>query len=112
MTLDITLGISAAVVVFLLGLVVGLWWGERGRRLDLVWLMGERARPSEEDQRAEVVPSEEGTADVRARERAEISAVMEGLRGEMGGKVSEEELHEEAVRMVSMMSTEVPDGMG
>ncbi len=116
---DISLGIAVGLVVVglvgLAALCVGLFFGERGRRLDLMWLVGERARSTaEDDLRAEVVPSSEGSSEARARQRAEIAAVTEGLRAELrsrGHPINEKKLEAEALTLIAQMDTEVPEGM-
>ena len=116
---DISLGIIVGLVVVglaaLAALAVGLFFGERGRRKDLMWLMGERARPAEAEMRAEVEPSMEGSSEANARRRAEISAVSDGLREELraaGRPIDEDEIAMEALGLIAQMQTEVPEGMG
>jgi len=114
----IVLAVSTALAGFivgaLLGLLAGLYFGERRRVRDLQWNTGFSPMPSEADRRAEVVPSPEGDADARARARAERAAVRQGLiaelraRGRLAG-VTREEIEAEVSRLVNRLDAEASE---
>ena len=89
------------------GVLFGLWFGERGRRKDLMWYTQQSQRPKDLDQPAEFEfrpdPEEE------ALHRAELQAVRHGIREELrdsGRSVSDEAIEEEALLLVTKMNTE------
>lgn len=110
MTLELSptlLLISAGIIAALsagLGLVLGLWWGERGRRKDVAWWAGVRGAPRDADLLADVDRSTGlAAAEEAAQRRAELHDIMEGLREQAraeGVSASEEELEKEAMRMM------------
>lgn len=102
----ILLLIAAVSVVFgaLGGVLFSMWLGERARRRDLLWYMGQQERPKDTNPKAEVVPGPD--PEVSARQRAEVAVVREGLREELkrdGRTVDEEELEQEALRLVTLL---------
>lgn len=87
-----------------LGFGLGLWVGERGRRRDMQWWTGLQKAPTSDEERGvekEIV----GNVENDALERAEVAAIMEGLQQELvrdGRPIpSQEELRDEALRIVS-----------
>lgn len=89
------------------GVLFGLWFGERGRRKDLMWYTQQSQRPKDLDQPAEFEfrpdPEEE------ALRRAELQAVRHGLREELrneGRTASAKEIEEEALLLVTQINSE------
>lgn len=88
----------------LLGAFIGLWLGERGRRLDVQWYAGLDAHPTGDEARAEIdTTTGEAAAEAAARQRAELHQIKAGLaraaRAE-GLTPTDEELEEEALRIL------------
>lgn len=85
---------------FAAGFAVGLWWGERGRRLDLQWLIGLQTAPTRSP--TPVVRKEEVQEERELRE-AEISEVAVTILSEaerMGLSVTPAQAKAEAERLV------------
>ena len=100
--------IVLSVVGFLLGFLVALYIGERGRRKDLMWIQGLHERPRGEELRAEYQEGQD--PDTNARRRAEIHAIKQGLMQEaarQGISPNAEEIHQEALRLATRMDTEL-----
>ncbi len=99
--------IVAGMFGILVGLVLGLFLGERGRRKDLMWYTQQSQRPKDLDQPAEFEfrpdPEEE------ALRRAELQAMRQGIREELkrdGRSASEKDIEEEALRLVTQIDSE------
>lgn len=98
----ISLGVLGAVLLFGSGLVLGLFLGERGRRRDVMWWAALDPAPKDLGAKAEIVPPPDPEGE--ALERAEILQVEAGLRRELereGRTVDANEIHEEALRLVT-----------
>lgn len=90
------------------GFLFGLWHGERGRRLDLMWYTDQMKRPADLSKPAEIEHRED--PDETARRQAEIAAVKQGLRADLmreGIDASEEDLEQEALRLVTQLNSEL-----
>lgn len=104
----ITLGIIAGLLLFGMGLILGLYLGEKGRRKDIQWYTSLAPAPADYGTKAEIELPED--VESTARERAEIIAIEAGLRNAAqaeGHRFTEEELHEEAMRLVTQMNSEL-----
>ena len=99
--------IVAGMFGILVGLVLGLFLGERGRRKDLMWYTQQSQRPKDLDQPAEFEyrpdPEEE------ALHQAELQAVRHGIREDLkksGRTASAKEIEEEALLLVTQLNSE------
>lgn len=103
----ISLGILLSGLLLGAGLLAGLYIGERGRRRDVQWYAGLDSAPHGAEARAEIDPAGgEAAAEAAARRRAEKHQIMVGLREAAkaeGKSVTEEELEEEALRIVGAL---------
>ena len=91
-----------------MGWVLGLYFGEKGRRRDVMWWADREPAPADLDKPAHVVPAADPEG--AALERAEIHECKEGLRSQLealGKAYTEKELHEEALRLVTRGNDEL-----
>ena len=89
------------------GVLFGLWFGERGRRKDLMWYTQQSQRPKDLDQPAEFEYRPD--PEKEALRQAELQAVRHGLREELrdsGRTASQKEIEEEALLLVTQMNAE------
>lgn len=97
-----------AISGFLGGVLFGLWFGERGRRKDIMWYSQLSQRPKDLEKPAEFEfrpdPEDE------ALRRAEILTVKQGLMDDLkreGRSVDSKEVEEEALRLVNQVHEEM-----
>lgn len=104
----IVIGVLGAVAMFANGLLLGLYLGERGRRRDVMWWAEVDPAPKDLGAKAEIVPPPDPEGD--ALQRAEIREVTAGLRERLerdGRVVDEQEIEEEAMRLVTQANTDL-----
>lgn len=100
--------ITLGILLFATGLLLGLYVGERGRRRDVMWWAALDPAPKDLGSPAEVIPP--GDPEGEALERAEILDVVAGLKESLraeGRTASDEEIEEEALRLVNQIHAEV-----
>lgn len=109
-------GFALALLGFVLGFVLGLWFGERGRRRDMQWftnLQGALNPSSSSGDKPDLVDSR--SLDMEAMQRAEVAGVIDGLREEIrndgGAMPTDEQLHHEALRLVSQYHVEPAEAL-
>jgi hypothetical protein len=96
-----TLAVVAVLGWILAGFGWGLWWGERGRRLDLAWFVGAmvpKNRPVPEPQVERMVGEEEEV--VSQIERDALAGNIYREAAEKGQPITESEAEAEAARLL------------